>query len=34
LSGLDPKDQMVVNPADSLQEGQPVKIRVGGPEHP
>jgi RND family efflux transporter MFP subunit len=34
LSGLDPKDQMVVNPADSLQEGQPVKIRGGGTEHP
>jgi multidrug efflux pump subunit AcrA (membrane-fusion protein) len=34
LNGLDPKDQMVVNPADSLQEGQPVKIRGGGTERP
>jgi multidrug efflux system membrane fusion protein len=34
LSGLEPSDQMVVNPADSLQEGQPVNIRSGGPEHP
>ena len=33
LTGLDPNDQMVVNPADSLQEGQAVRIRAGGPEH-
>jgi membrane fusion protein, multidrug efflux system len=34
LNGLDPGDQIVVNPADSLQEGQAVNIRSGGPEHP
>ncbi len=34
LNGLNPTDQIVVNPADSLQEGQPVKIRAGGPERP
>jgi membrane fusion protein, multidrug efflux system len=34
LSGLEPSDQMVVNPADSLQEGETVNIRSGGPEHP
>jgi RND family efflux transporter MFP subunit len=34
LNGLDPNDKMVVNPADSLQEGQAVNIRSGGPEHP
>jgi membrane fusion protein, multidrug efflux system len=34
LNGLDRGDQIVVNPADSLQEGQAVNIRSGGPEHP
>ena len=34
LNGLQPNDQVVVNPADSLQEGQAVNIRAGGPEHP
>ena len=34
LTGLEANDQMVVNPADSLQEGQAVKIRTAGPEHP
>jgi RND family efflux transporter MFP subunit len=30
LGGLDPNDQIVVNPADSLEEGQEVNIRAGG----
>ncbi len=30
LGGLDPNDQIVVNPADSLEEGQLVNIRTGG----
>jgi len=34
LTGLEANDQMVVNPADSLQEGQAVKIRTAGPERP
>ncbi len=34
LTGLEADDQMVVNPADSLQDGEAVKIRTGGPEHP
>jgi RND family efflux transporter MFP subunit len=29
LGGLDPDDQIVVNPADSLQEGQEVNIKAG-----
>jgi len=30
LGGLDAKDQIVVNPADSLEEGQEVNIKAGG----
>jgi RND family efflux transporter MFP subunit len=30
LGGLDPNDQIVLNPADSLQEGQEVNIKTGG----
>ena len=30
LGGLDPNDQVVLNPADSLEEGQEVNIRTGG----
>ena len=30
LGGLDPNDQIVVNPADSLEEGQEVNIKAGG----
>jgi multidrug efflux pump subunit AcrA (membrane-fusion protein) len=29
LGGLDPDDQIVVNPADSLQDGQEVNIKAG-----
>jgi multidrug efflux system membrane fusion protein len=29
LGGLDPDDQIVVNPADSLQEGQEVNVKAG-----
>jgi RND family efflux transporter MFP subunit len=30
LGGLDPNDQIVVNPADSLEEGQEVNVKAGG----
>jgi RND family efflux transporter MFP subunit len=30
LGGLDPNDQIVVNPADSLEDGQQVNIKGGG----
>lgn len=30
LGGLDPNDQIVLNPADSLEEGQEVNIKAGG----
>jgi RND family efflux transporter MFP subunit len=30
LGGLDPNDQIVVNPADSLEEGQQVNVKAGG----
>ena len=30
LGGLDPNDQIVINPADSLEEGQEVNIKGGG----
>jgi RND family efflux transporter MFP subunit len=30
MGGLDPDDQIVLNPADSLEEGQEVNIRTGG----
>lgn len=33
LDGLQPDDQIVVNPADSLEEGQRVNTRPGGPAH-
>jgi multidrug efflux system membrane fusion protein len=32
LGGLDPTDQIVVNPADSLVDGQQVNIKTGGPQ--
>ncbi|HWX53828.1 MAG TPA: efflux RND transporter periplasmic adaptor subunit [Verrucomicrobiae bacterium] len=32
LGGLDPSDQIVVNPADSLVDGQQVNIKAGGPQ--
>jgi RND family efflux transporter MFP subunit len=30
LGGLDPNDQIVVNPADSLEDGQQVNVKAGG----
>ncbi len=30
LSGLDPNDQIIVNPADSLADGQQVNVKSGG----
>jgi membrane fusion protein, multidrug efflux system len=30
LGGIDPNDQVVVNPADSLEDGQEVNIKTGG----
>jgi multidrug efflux pump subunit AcrA (membrane-fusion protein) len=30
LGGLDQNDQIVVNPADSLEEGQRVNVKAGG----
>ena len=30
LGGLDPNDQIVLNPADSLEDGQEVNIKAGG----
>ncbi|HSM85162.1 MAG TPA: efflux RND transporter periplasmic adaptor subunit [Candidatus Limnocylindrales bacterium] len=33
LNGLDANDQVVVNPADSLEEGQQVNVRSGGAAH-
>jgi RND family efflux transporter MFP subunit len=30
LGGLDPNDQIVVNPADSLEDGQEVNVKSGG----
>jgi RND family efflux transporter MFP subunit len=30
LGGLDPNDQIVLNPADSLEEGQEVNVKTGG----
>jgi hypothetical protein len=30
LGGLDANDQIVLNPADSLEEGQEVNIKAGG----
>lgn len=30
LGGLDPDDQIVVNPADSLEDGQEVNVKTGG----
>lgn len=29
LGGLDPADKLVLNPADSLEEGQPVRVNTG-----
>jgi multidrug efflux pump subunit AcrA (membrane-fusion protein) len=29
LGGLDPNDQIVVNPADSLEDGQEVNVKAG-----
>jgi len=31
LSGLDASEQIVVNPADSLEDGQQVNVKAGGP---
>jgi len=33
LSGIDPADQIVVNPADSLEDGQSVNTRAEGGKH-
>jgi hypothetical protein len=33
LGGLDRTDQIVVNPADSLEEGQQVNLKQGAGEH-
>lgn len=30
LGGLNPKDQIVVNPADSLEDGQQIQVKTGG----
>jgi len=30
LGGLDPNDQIVLNPADSLEDGQEVNVKPGG----
>jgi RND family efflux transporter MFP subunit len=30
LGGIDPADEIVVNPADSLEDGQPVNVKSGG----
>jgi multidrug efflux pump subunit AcrA (membrane-fusion protein) len=30
LGGLDSNDQIVVNPADSLEDGQQVNVKAGG----
>jgi len=32
LGGLDPNDSIVVNPPDSLEEGQEVRVKAGGKE--
>jgi RND family efflux transporter MFP subunit len=32
LNGIEPTDQIVINPADSLEDGQPVNVKSGGPE--
>ncbi len=29
LGGLEPADQIIVNPSDSLEEGQPVRVKTG-----
>jgi hypothetical protein len=33
LSGLGSDDQIVVNPADSLEDGQQVNVKAGGEAH-
>ena len=33
LGGLDPNDQIVVNPADSLEDGEQVHVKAEGGEH-
>ena len=33
LSGLNPDEQIVMNPADSLEDGQQVNVKVGGETH-
>jgi RND family efflux transporter MFP subunit len=33
LGGLDAKDHIVVNPADSLEDGQQVNVKSGAEEH-
>jgi hypothetical protein len=33
LGGLEADDQIVVNPADSLDEGQQVNVKAGGASH-
>lgn len=32
LNGIEPTDQIVVNPPDSLEDGQPVNVKSGGAE--
>src|SRR3984957_10577423 len=34
LGGVSPSDQIVVNPSDSLEEGQPVNVAQPGPNNP
>jgi RND family efflux transporter MFP subunit len=34
LGGVDPNDQLVVNPADALEDGQPVNVKSGGTPQP
>ena len=33
LSGLTPNDQIIMNPADSLEDGQQVNVKAGGETH-
>jgi multidrug efflux pump subunit AcrA (membrane-fusion protein) len=33
LSGLSPDEQIVMNPADSLEDGQQVNVKLGGEPH-
>jgi len=32
LGGVDPDDRIIINPADSLEDGQPVNVAPASPE--